>query len=224
MRNSPSGKNTGTAKKTIFALSLFAAILLILITIFPAYPFRLIMRHTEAFVPVGHAISEEYHFKNLIRDQYSAADIQRRILNNAWAASHIRGDLGLSLVNCAAFFKRPAVLRMLLSMHAPVNGLAGVEYGDTTLETTPLNTAVTGEHPDLKIIKILLAAGADPYQTFSDGGSTPSSALGAALTSQDSEIVKIFKALKRPGVRPVANTAATRPADEGNATPGSTGQ
>ncbi len=223
MRKGPSSRNVGAARKAILVLSVIACILLLLVTMFPAYPFRLVIKHTETLVPVSNAILEKYHFKGLIRDRYSAKNIKRQILRDPWAANHVRGALGLSLVNSAASYKRPGVLRMLLSMHAPVNGLCGIEYGDTTMETTPLNTAVTAEHPDLKLVRILLAAGADPYQTFSDDGSPQSTAFKNALASRDPELVRIFKALKRPRSVTAAKAAATLPATGSNAVPNVTG-
>lgn len=224
MRNSQPSGDVGAARRTILVLSVIASILLLLVTMFPAYPFRLVIKHSVTFVPVSKSISEKYHFENLIRDRYGAKNINRQILHDPWASDHIRGALGLSLVNCATRYKRPAVLRMLLSMHAPVNGLAGIEYGDAFLETTPLDTAVTAERPDLEIVQILLAAGANPYQTFSDGDLPRRSAFQDALTSQDSELVRIFKALKRPKGVTAANAAASLPAAGNNAMPDLTGR
>ncbi len=219
-----SNRNSGAARKAILPLSIIATVLLVTVVMFPALPIRLTIRHTESLVPISKSTAEGYHFRHLIRDRYSAGTIRKQILGSPWASSHIRRRLGLSLVNRAAFYKRPAVLRMLLSLHAPVNGLRVVAYGDPVVETTPLDTAVTAEHPDLEIVRILLAAGADPFQAFSDGSRTPSSPFKDALVSHDPELIKIFKTLKQPKEPSAANGAATLPAAASRTMPNTTGR
>ena len=71
---------------------------------------------------IGYTASRVIRVVQLINHRASATSVVRKIEDDPWSAARLRGAFGLYLVEAAAYYDRPRLLKMLLSRHTPVNG------------------------------------------------------------------------------------------------------
>ncbi len=148
---------------------------------------------------ISYTASRVERITQLINNQATTAAIMKEIESHHWSAVRLNRAFGLYLVESAAYYDRPGLVKALLSKHAPVNGNGNfLPFSmDDPGPNNPLDATIHSTSPDPKIIKMLLAAGADPFARFSTGDSKFSSAYEDSRHCRNPEVTKIFMALKR---------------------------
>ncbi len=158
--------------------------------------------------PISYTASRVIRITQLINHGAATAAIMKKIEGDHWTASRLNGTFGLYLVEAAAYYNRPRLLRALLAKHAPVNGNGNflpLADGFPALNN-PLDATIHSTNPEPEIIRILLAAGADPFAKFPVGNSTFSTAYQDSRHCRNPAVTKIFMSLKQhiPSTRPKA--------------------
>lgn len=210
--------------RRILVVSVILLLALVFLVVVPGVPFplKLLVRHAAQPVYSGpeatttyfqrpasvtkKAWKESNRYCGMLAAGPTVSRFRRALLQDHWASQHLRGYFGLRLVGEAALDNRPGVLKMLFSRGAPPNGI--ITFG--TQENTPLDVAVHFGHNE--VVKVLLAAGADPYERFRGVGgiTTP---YQEAVARKRRKIVALMKAAmarrhaagggnERPSTRP----------------------
>ena len=203
---------------------LLVLLVLALLLAVPGAPFpwhlRVSVVHTYRLVPASEMFGRESNEKSkyfvMMDGGTPAAVIEKRLRRDAWAMARLKGQFGVDLVEGAAGSDRLAVVRMLLSLGAPVNGTVALGRGPRPAQTSPLDTAVTFGHA--RITRALIGAGADPYEELSlAGGSGTTTPYHDGMESRYPQIVALMRALGPPPKISLGGNAKQLPTTTGEA-------
>ena len=165
------------------------------------------LRENSFPVRVSKASRESDHFGTIITRSHrnlTADQVVMKIKADPWARAHISGRFGLGLVDDAAASNRFGILRRLLAMGAPADGVVypvgrnpeAHHSIHPSWQSSPLYEAVNSGN--LSAIRLLLVHGADPYRKMTSLSVEIVSPYSDALASKNPKIIAIFKELNSP--------------------------
>ena len=198
MKKIRASSRSGFSLDKLVIVGLVVLITAMLVILFRRIADRVGGSPAAAGIATSYTASRVMRITQLINDRATTASIMKKIEGDHWSAVRLNRAFGLYLLEAAANYDRPGLVKALLSRHAPVNGNGNfLPYSsDDPGPNNPLDEAVRCTSPDPKIIKMLLAAGADPFARFSLGNSKFSTAYQDSRHCRNPEVTKIFMAMK----------------------------